>query len=204
MENHEATRRGRPALTEQEKEEARARIVRAAADLFKHEGYRAISMRRLASDVGCAPMTLYAYFPAKADILSYIWAQVFEVLFEDLAHVAAARREPARRVHAIAQAYVAYWLNNPDTYRMVFMTDGVTQPEVGAFVADTGAAARYALFTDTLQAALPSARRADLKLRTDALVCGLNGIAHNSITIGGYPWAPAKRLVEVIVNGVMA
>ncbi len=203
MPNPKPTARGRPALSAADKDATRARIVAAAGDLFQREGYRAISMRRLAAEAGCTPMTLYAYFAAKTDILRHIWAQLFDALFIDLARISEATRDPVKRVHAIAQAYVAYWLAHPDNYRMVFMTEGVTQPEVGVFVADEGAAARYALFTDALKAALPRARPAELKLRTDALVCGLHGVAHNTITISAYPWAPAKRLVEVMVDGVL-
>lgn len=197
-------RRGRPVLTEGERDAVRARIVAAAGALFQNEGYRAISMRRLASEAGCAPMTLYAYFADKADILRHIWAQVLNALFADLERTAQTVRDPVKRLRAISRGYVDYWLAYPDDYRMVFMTEGVSQPEVAAYVSGEDGAAQFALFAKAMADALGKASSTDLKLRTDALICGLHGVAHNAITIGGYPWAPAPRLVDLLVDGVLA
>lgn len=196
--------RGRPAMSDSEKAAARTRIVAAAARLFQQEGYRAVSMRRLASEAGCTPMTLYAYFPSKTAILRHIWAQLLAALFADLAHTAAATRDPAKRLHAVSLGYVNYWLTHPDHYRMVFMTEGVTQADVGDFVADDHGGDHYRLFAEALQAVLGRTSAADLKLRTDVLVCGLHGVAHNAITISAYRWAPAKRLVAMVVAGALA
>ncbi|MGH9661467.1 MAG: helix-turn-helix domain-containing protein, partial [Bryobacteraceae bacterium] len=44
------------------KQEIRAEILSAARDLFVKEGYAAVSMRRIAERVGCAPGTLYLHF----------------------------------------------------------------------------------------------------------------------------------------------
>lgn len=45
------------------------RVVRAAIAVADAEGLEAVTMRRLASDLGVAPMTLYGYVPGKAELL---------------------------------------------------------------------------------------------------------------------------------------
>lgn len=194
--------RGRPALTEAQRRAARAQIVSAASDLFRREGFQAISMRRLADAAGCAPMTLYAYFPAKADILREIWSDHLVALFRDLRGRIARISAPEARLRVLATGYVAYWLDNPDTYRMVFMTEGVTQADVEGFVSG-GAAAHYALFTETIASAVGGGPAA-LKERSDFLVCGLHGLAHNIITIGGYRWTAPKRIIDRLVRATLA
>lgn len=48
------------------------RIVRAATKLADREGVEKISMRSLASELGCGAMSLYHYVPSKADLLDLL------------------------------------------------------------------------------------------------------------------------------------
>jgi len=62
----------------------RQEIANIATRLFQEEGYAKISIRRIASEIGCSPMTLYKYYPAKIDILRTLWADIFNDLFDKL------------------------------------------------------------------------------------------------------------------------
>jgi AcrR family transcriptional regulator len=179
----------------------RARIAQAARKLFQSEGYAAVSMRRLADEVGVTPMTLYAYYDAKADILRQLWAQIFEVVFERVEAAAAKSRDPRAQLHAASRAYVAYWLDHRDHYRIVFMTEGISQDDVGVFVGDAATAERFAFFARAVAATPPAS--ASLKDKIDLLVCGLHGIAHCHITMSSYRWTSANKLVEGLVNGLL-
>ena len=181
----------------------RTRIANAARALFMEEGYRAVSMRRIAAAVGCSPMALYGYFPAKIDILRQLWKDVFERLFADLKRIGNQQRPPAENLKLVACAYVRYWVDQPDHYRMVFMSEGVSQPEVSIFVSDDEIARHYGLF-NTLIAKACRAEQASLILLAECLICSLNGIAHNLITMSGYPWSKPEKLVEIAVDGLLA
>src|ERR1700683_1664026 len=50
----------------------RERIVAVALDLIGHEGLAACNMRRLASDLGVAPMSIYYHVPSKSDLLEAV------------------------------------------------------------------------------------------------------------------------------------
>lgn len=195
-------RRGRPARSADDVATMRAKVGAAAARLFREEGYAAVSMRRLASEAGCTPMTLYAYFASKADILSHLWDAVYAALFESLAAEAAAATEPQDRLERISRRYVRFWIDRPETYRLVFMTEGVSQPEVDAFLGASGTVTRFRLFFDAMHVALGSCDEGALKLRTETLISGLQGVAHSHITISGYPWSPAEAMVDEIVRAL--
>jgi AcrR family transcriptional regulator len=198
-----AVRRGRPAASREKIVYMKERITQEARKLFLTEGYRAVSIRRIASGVGCASMTLYGYYPSKIDILRHIWGELFEALFADLNRISSQMIPLADRLNAVSIAYVEYWLKNPDHYRMVFMSEGVSQPEVSIFVNNDAISAHYHLFYVLLTAAT-SATGNEAILRSEGLICALNGVAHSLITISGYDWSESHRLVSIIVNGFLA
>jgi AcrR family transcriptional regulator len=59
---------GRPPRSETDILEYRSKIARHALAIYRAEGFGAVSIRRLAKEVGCAPMTIYAHFEGKTDI----------------------------------------------------------------------------------------------------------------------------------------
>jgi len=196
-------RRGRPPRDDAQIDAMRARIAETAQRLFRNEGYSAESMRRIATDVGCTPMTLYAYFSGKTDILRQLWADVFDEAFAAVERAGVKHTAPLARLKAAATAYVTYWLDHPEHYRLVFMTEGVTQGDVSVFVDGSPVAMRFQTLLEPLAGAtgLSFGRRA-FKLKADCLVCGLHGIAHCLITISAYRWSRAKDLVSTQVDGL--
>jgi hypothetical protein len=123
-------------------------------------------------------------------------------VFDKVDAAATKPRDPRGRLRAASLAYVRYWLDHRDHYRIVFMTEGISQDQVGVFVNDSATAARFAIFTRALSANLPANTRA-LKEKTDLLLCGLHGIAHCAITMSSYPWTGAETLVEALIDGVL-
>ena len=164
----------------------------------------AISMRRLAKEVGLTPMTLYKYFDSKIDILRALWAAVFEELFDELDQIAVKEKEPNRRIEAVALRYVTYWLDNPDHYFMVFMSKGIKQVDVRGFIETEPTLARFNVLGDSLAEALGDrAEQPETRLKFELLLCVLNGIAHNLITIKSYPWPKPEDLVRQAIHGMI-
>ncbi|MEM7741861.1 MAG: TetR/AcrR family transcriptional regulator [Pseudomonadota bacterium] len=196
--------RGRPVLSDAELAEMRRRITDCAQRLFEEEGYHAVSMRRLAKEVGCTVMTLYRYFDRKIDILRELWAHVFVQLFDHLDQIAQQTDDPVERLHAISAGYLQYWLDNRETYFLVFMSSDVTQSDVSIFVDHEDIVQRFALFQISVIEALgASAEETDTTLKAQLLLCALNGIAHNLVTISAYSWLSPHDLVQSAVSGVL-
>jgi len=193
--------RGRPQRTEEQIAQMRAKISACALQLFQEEGFEAISMRRLAKEAGVTPMTLYKYFDSKIDILRSLWAEIFAELFADLERIAAREPETRARLQAVALRYVTYWLDNPEHYFMVFMSKGISQTDVRGFVEDDATLAWFEVLRDSLAAA--GATPSETPLKSEFLLCVLNGIAHNLITISSYPWPEPEDLVRLAINGLL-
>ena len=196
--------RGRPQRTERQIADMREQIASCALRLFQEEGYEAISMRRLAKEASLTPMTLYKYYDSKIDILRSLWAEVFVELFDELDQIAAKESDLRVRIHSVALRYVTYWLDNPDHYFLVFMSKGISQTEVRGFVEADATLTRFDLLRDCLVRALGD--RVDLpmkRLKSELLLCALNGIAHNLITISSYPWSDTEELVRTAIDGLV-
>ncbi|GAA2360579.1 TetR/AcrR family transcriptional regulator [Nonomuraea africana] len=87
---------------------SRARIVAAAIDLIEREGADAVSMRRIAADLGVGVMSLYNHVPNKASLLDGLAEAVLsQIEFTDDpgAHWTDRVRMQARAFRQIAHHY---------------------------------------------------------------------------------------------------
>ncbi len=202
MTRSKSTRRGRPPLSRTDIEAGKQRIAEAARRLFYAEGYGAVSMRRLAQEAEVTPKTLYSYFSSKNGILQHIWSDFFSELFDELDALAHRRGSPESRLRAAALHYIDYWVAHPERYRMVFMAEGVSQDDVGSYMNATSILGRYQVFSTLLADLAPDTPRAQQTDRLNALICALNGITHNMVTISGHNWGKPDILLEILLTGI--
>jgi AcrR family transcriptional regulator len=100
----------------------RDRLCQAAERLFAEQGPDAVTMRQLASELGCSPMTPYRYFKDKDEILAAVRAAAFD-RFSDALEAAFAAADPSdlpARSNAVGRAYVRFALTEPHAYRLMF------------------------------------------------------------------------------------
>ena len=118
---------------DQEKQELRQAILTAAGELFLEQGYERFSLRKVAESIGYSPTTIYLYFRDKDDLLFTVVDEGFERFGQQLAAAAASTEDPWERLIALGRAYIAFGLQNPVYYQLMFMqrTDFLTQRQVG-------------------------------------------------------------------------
>jgi AcrR family transcriptional regulator len=98
----------------------RRAILDRARSLLVAEGYPHLSMRRIARAAGCSATSIYLHFESK-DAL--VHALIDEGIARLYARLRAAREgcaEPAACLDAMARAYVAFGLENPEYYEVMF------------------------------------------------------------------------------------
>lgn len=106
---------------EREREEIRTRILDAARELFASEGVESVTMRRIADRIEYSPTAIYFHFRDKEALL----AELCDCDFREFAHgfaEIAKIADPIERLRAAGRAYVAFGINNPSHYRVMFMT----------------------------------------------------------------------------------
>ena len=122
---------GRKKLTEPAKEAFRNTLLVAAMKLFAESGYDAVSIRALASAVGCSAMTPYRYFEHKAAIFDACRCRAFEGFAEAQERVAVRHEDPLQRIRALGEAYASFADNNPAAFRLMFELDQPQESSAG-------------------------------------------------------------------------
>ena len=203
-EKEEVKGRGRPSLSDEEKNAKRTEIASIALRLFLEEGFQSVSMRRLGKEVGMTPMALYRYFPSKLDILTNLWGHIIDLAFENVKVIKGQTHDPKEELCQICNAYVGYWRDNPAHYHLVFMSGGVSNSTVKLFVEQQNVIAKFEIFFVYL-AELRSEPRdsASIKRAADGLITHLHGIMHSLITMQGYSWTDQKTLIGGAVHGAV-
>jgi len=107
--------------TPEQVEAVRSDILSHAVALFVEEGFTGFSMRKLASRLGVAVVTIYSYFRNKDDLYLAIVVRGLSMLSERMnAKVACADLTPLARVRALITAYVDFGLDEPHIYSLMF------------------------------------------------------------------------------------
>lgn len=192
---------GRPPLSKDDVSEFRSKVAKHALAIYRAEGFTAVSMRRLAKEVGCAPMTIYAHFDGKTDILRYLWADVLTEMTQQVRHNLTSITDPVERLHICAQTFVAYWIDQSDHFRLVFMSNDVTRSDVNTFMKDDKTLEHFQMFFDLVRDVLP--KGSDVKTKTDTLIAAMIGIALCCNTIRDYPWTDAPKMTEHLIAGII-
>lgn len=108
------------ALSTQEAEAFRERICQAAARLFVEEGPAAVSMRRIAAELGCGTMTPYRYFASKEQIITAVRTRGLHRFSEALERALDTPGDGRTRSRAVRDAYIAFARRDTATYRLMF------------------------------------------------------------------------------------
>jgi AcrR family transcriptional regulator len=106
-------------LTETEVAAFRKALCAVATRRFAEKGYAGVTLRALAAELGCSPMTPYRYFASKESIFDAVRVAAFSAFADYVAGVPRPE-DPRERLHVLNRAYVRYALDHPDGYRIMF------------------------------------------------------------------------------------
>ncbi len=91
----------------------RHRIIRAAADAYREQGYRRTTMTEIAKRLNLTAPALYWYFPSKEQILFAFLDSTLKNLLE-FVNALALSPDPARRLWEFVHAHVLWQMNQKD------------------------------------------------------------------------------------------
>jgi len=85
------------------------------------DGYKSLSMRKLAKSVGCTATSIYLYFSNKDALIHALIDEGMEKLRVVLEGALADASTAKQRLEAICRAYLDFGLANPEYYEAMFM-----------------------------------------------------------------------------------
>ncbi len=100
----------------------RAEILRAAEAIFVRDGYQGATIRKIADEVGVSSTALYMHFRDKDEILIEIAENAVGVLLASNTEIAGRPLDAVARVRLMLNAYMRFGLDNPNAYRLVYLS----------------------------------------------------------------------------------
>ena len=198
---------------ERDREEVRRSILDAARDLFVAEGYRNVSIRKIAEKIEYSPAALYGYFPSKDDIFYALAEEGFRLLhggddpadFDGLEQL-----KPLERVRAIFWRLYQFSCKHPQYFELMFVDRSV--PRIGqeyerfAFAREMKARLVSQIQSCIDDGSLPSHLDAHVVFRT--LTMGLLGAAMMRLSCrfgpDENPDKLASNVLDVTLRGLQA
>jgi AcrR family transcriptional regulator len=111
---------------DRERVAVRHAILDAARDLFVSEGYRNVSIRKIAERIAYSPAAIYSYFPSKDDIFFALAEEGFRRLdgkVRSVPHV----DDPLEQMRASWWAYYEFSKEQPEFFQLMFVDRSVPQ-----------------------------------------------------------------------------
>src|SRR3989442_3099418 len=181
----------------QEKQALRQAILTAAGALFLEQGYERFSLRKVAERIGYSPTTIYLYFRDKDDLLFTVVDEGFVRFGHQLAEAAESQEDPWERIIALGRAYVAFGLQNPVYYQLMFMqrADFLTHEKKGA---GQPRLATFLVLQQTVQQAIDAGvlRPGDAESYSDVLWALVHGMVSLAISLPMFDASRIQRTME--------
>ncbi len=105
---------------------AEADLRRVILDTTRHllvrDGYKSLSMRKIARAIGYSATSIYLHFDNKDALFHALIEEGMERMLEGFKAAEAAHLgDPAARLRALCRRYVAFGLDHPEYYEIMFM-----------------------------------------------------------------------------------
>lgn len=190
-----------------QKELLRQNILRAASELFVRQGYENVSMRRIAERIEYSPTTIYLYFRDKSELLENVCNETFSRLVKRLTRIEEQVDDSLECLKRGLVAYIEFGLENPDHYRATFMMPipaGLREKKGRR--GDSPGMQAFSFLRRGVAGSIEKSRMPamDVELASQTLWAGIHGITSLLITHGGFPWVRRERLIQSMVNTLLA
>ena len=189
---------------ERQRAELRAEILAAARELVRKHGYEGLTIRQVAKAMGYSPMALYFYFADKQAILVALAQEGFVRLAQRLR-----KRVPAEPLDALRKtmtAYVEFGVENPEEYRLVFMSPepANTAPKSEQDMAGENHSA-FAILRQRVGACVEAGQlQGNIFQISTLLWTGAHGATSLLITFPSFPFAERHRYVAAMIDALLA
>jgi AcrR family transcriptional regulator len=184
-----------------EGETLRADLLAATERLMIETGRaEAVSIRAIADAVGVTPPSIYLHFPDKDSLILAVCERHFETFDSVIEAAGRSTEDPAESLRRRGQSYVRFGLENPEPYRILFMTRNDSAQQRNVVV---GAGARaFQHLVDAVQRCIDAGafRPVDPVLAATGVWAAVHGVTSLLISLPGFPWPDIETLVDHVCN----
>jgi AcrR family transcriptional regulator len=173
----------------------RAEILVAAEQIFAEHGYEGATIRKIADAVGLSSTALYMHFPDKGAILHEICRNAFERLCEGQQQILGSATPPSERLRRLLQAYIDFGFDNPNAYRLIYLTRPDEAQQAQAAAQEVGTDLFRAFEVVVEEAEAKGLLRAGAHETARTLWAGVHGVVSLMITKPYFDW-PSREVLS--------
>ena len=183
---------------ERESLRVRQAILKAACDIAAEEGWRAVTVRKVAEKVEYSPAALYEYFAGKEAILLELMREGFRLLAQEMRAVPEGKNAVERLI-AVARSYWDFAFRHPELYQVMHGLGGVS---FGTAETPQEAKDGFVVLREAVRAVFPgdSASGRDLYEEVDTFWAMLHGLV--SLTMAGRIKDGRERAATLVESAV--
>ena len=160
----------------------------------------AVSIREIANAVGVTPPSIYLHFPDKESLILAVCERHFETFDSVIEQAGRSTDDPVESLRRRGRAYVRFGLENPEPYRILFMTRNESAQQRDVVV---GAGARaFQHLVDAVQRCIDAGafRPVDPVLAATGVWAAVHGVTSLLISLPGFPWPDVETLVDHVCD----
>lgn len=181
----------------------RAEILAAAERIFVEHGYEGATIRKIADEVGLSSTALYMHFPDKGAILHEICRAAFEALTEATRNLIGEDAPAEQRLRAMIEGYVRFGFDNPNAYRLVYMTRPLEARDGAQTAAQEVGYSLFSAFQAVVDEAAAAGRlKAEPRAAAQAIWAGGHGVVSLMITKPYFDWVERERLTRTLLDAL--
>ena len=180
----------------------RAEILEAAERIFVQCGYEGATIRKIADEVGVSSTALYMHFRDKSEILHEICEAAFQRLLAFNIDMRQRDLPPAEKVRRMMDAYVQFGFENPNAYRLVFLTRPQEAEETQSVAQRLGREVYDQFEACVEQLGSIGKLKTGVREAAQVLWAGGHGIVALLITKPYFDWAPAEVLSRTMLDAL--
>ncbi|QPK65034.1 TetR/AcrR family transcriptional regulator [Methylomonas sp. LL1] len=184
--------------SEHTQEQIREMVLKAAENIVIEEGFKALTVRKVAMDIGYTVGSIYMVYANMDDLIMHIKAKTLDELAEHMRSI----KPPAnveQHIQSLADIYLAFAHQHFNRWRMIFdaqsdapVPDWYQQKVQNMFV----------IVEDLFQRLLPEQSAEQVRLAARALWCGVHGVCVLSLngSLGGVGAENAEATIGLLVQ----
>ena len=183
----------------------RAEILTAAERIFVEHGYEGATIRKIADEVGLSSTALYMHFADKSEMLHEICRGAFEALIASHQQILVEDEPPEIRLRRMIEVYIKFGFENPNAYRLTYLTRPVEAREGAQTVAQETGSELFRAFVAVVEEAVAVGRmRGDPVTIAQVIWASGHGIVSLRITKPYFEWADRDELTRTMLDVLFA
>ncbi len=113
---------------QRQRQQLREGILAAAREIASAEGWRAVTIRKIAGLIEYSPPVIYEYFDSKDEILLELVRQGYAEQLEAVERAGRSARDPEEALLSVGHAWLDFAFRSPDLYQVMYGLGGVSFP----------------------------------------------------------------------------